>query len=137
MKAWGRISNIVTTPGTLTLDVRFGSTVVFNGAAMELNVVAKTNVTWEFDVTLVCRSIGSSTSATVLGIGKFISESVIGSAAPSAGGAGVLLLPSSAPAVGTGFDSTASQVVDLFAKWSISNAANSIQLHNYVLEVLN
>lgn len=137
LTAQGRVSNIVTTPGTLTLDVRFGSTVVANGGAMALNIVAKTNVTWELSMLLTCRSVGASTSATMMFVGKYISENVIGSPAASAGGSGILLLPSSAPAVGTGFDSTATQTVDLFAKWSVSDAANSIQLHNYCLEAMN
>lgn len=134
LTAMGRVSNIVTTPGTLTLDVRFGSVVVFNGAAMPLNVVAKTNVTWKMEAILTCRSIGTSTSATMFGIGNFTSESVNSSVA---GTANDVMMPASAPAVGTGFDSTSSQVVDLFGTWSISNAANSIQVHQYVLESLD
>lgn len=131
IKAMGRISNIVTTPGTLTLDVRFGSVIVFTSQALALNIVAKTNVTWYAEFDLLCRTIGNGTVATMMGAGKFISESVIGSPASSAGGVGMTLMPASAPAVGTGFDSTASQTVDLFATWSVSNAANSIQVHEY------
>ena len=137
IRAAGRISNIVTTPGTLTLDFRLGSVVAFNGGAIALNIVAKTNVTWIFEAELEARAIGSGTSAALLGIGKFMSESVIGSPAPSAGGSGLLLLPSSAPANGSGFDSTAAQQIDMFGTWSISNAANSIQLHQFSLESLN
>ena len=58
--ARGRISNIVTTPGTLTLDVRFGGVVVFTGGAVSLTHTAKTNVTWSFDAFLTCRTIGSA-----------------------------------------------------------------------------
>lgn len=137
VRAAGRISNIVTTPGTLTLDFRLGSVVAFNGGAMALNIVAKTNVSWIFEAELEARAIGSGTSAALLGIGKWLSESVIGSPLPSAGGSGLLLLPASAPANGTGFDSTAAQQIDLFATWSISNAANSIQVHQFSLESLN
>jgi hypothetical protein len=42
-----------------------------------------------------------------------------------------------APAVGTGFDSTAAQLVDLFATWSVANAANSITCHQFLIEDLN
>ncbi|WP_086847059.1 hypothetical protein [Amycolatopsis kentuckyensis] len=134
LNAWGRISNIVTTPGTLTLDVRLGSTVAFNGGAMALNTTAKTNVSWRAIIMLTCRSIGSGTSATLFGQGDWCSESAVGSAS---GVANDILMPASAPAVGTGFDSTASQAVDLFATFSIANAGNSIQLHEYTLEALN
>ena len=34
IKAAGRLSNIVTTPGTLTLDIKFGSTIIFGGGAV-------------------------------------------------------------------------------------------------------
>lgn len=138
VRAAGRVSNIVTTPGTLTLDVRFtaGSTiVVFNGGAMQLNAVVKTNVTWVFEADLVVRAIGSGTAANLLGIGKWTSESVVGSPLPSAGGSGTLLCPASAAAVGNGFDSTLAQVVDLFATFSLTG--NSITAHQFGLESLN
>jgi len=132
----GRMSNIVTTPGTLTIDVRFGSVIVWTSQALPLNVVAKTNVSWWADIDLVCRAIGQSTSANMMGIGLFTSESVIGSPANSAGGSGALFMPATAPAVGTGFDSTAAQTVDVFATWSLNNA-NSIQTHMYELWAKN
>lgn len=128
----GRISNIVTSPGTLTLDIRFGSTVVFNGGAVSLNTTAKTNVSFEFEAILTCRAIG--TSANLIGVGSLISESVVGSGSGTALSA---LLPASAPAVGSSFDSTAAQTVDHFATFSVSNASNSIQVHEYLLEALN
>lgn len=132
--AKGRISNIVTTPGNLTLSVRFGSTTVFTSSAMTLNTTAKTNVSWEASVLLTCRSIGASTSATLMGQGTFTSESNVGAAANTAL---VAMMPLSAPAVGTGFDSTATQVVDFFGTFSVANAGNSIQVHQYIVESLN
>lgn len=136
--AKGRVSNIVTTPGTLTLDVRMGPTsniIVFNGGAMQLNAVAKTNVSWIFDAMLTCRTIGNGTVATLFGIGQWTSESVVGSALPSAGGSGTLLCPASAPAAGTGFDSTVAMVADMFGVFSLTG--NSLTTHEYLLESLN
>lgn len=137
IRAVGRISTVVTTPGTLTLDVRLGSVIVFNGGAMALNIVAKANVTWALDAMLTCRSIGNGVVAAIMGAAKWESEAVVGSPLPTAGGSGVLLLPASAPAVGTGFDSTVANTVNLFGTWSIANASNSIQVHQYSLESLN
>lgn len=131
VRASGRVSNIVTTPGTLTLDVRLGAVVVANGGAMALNIVAKTNVTWRAEFELLCRAIGSGTTANLMWSGYYTSENVIGSPLATVGGSGSLLLPASAMAVGTGFDSTAAQVLDFFGKWSIADAANSIQLHTF------
>lgn len=133
--AAGRVSNIVTTPGTLALDLRMGpalppTIVVANGGAMALNTVAKTNVPWALFWELTLRSVGSGTSATWHHQGEWSSESVIGSPVPTAGGAGTHMLPNAAPAVGTGFDSTVANYLDLFATWSLSNA-NSIQTHQF------
>jgi hypothetical protein len=137
-RASGRISTVVTTPGTLTLDIRFGSVVVFNGAAMTLNTTAQTNVNWILEADLICRAIGSGTSANVIGQGSWKSHAVIGSSAPTAGGCGEHLLPyNTAPAVGTGFDSTASQTIDLFATWSVANASNSITTHSFSIIAIN
>jgi hypothetical protein len=86
---------------------------------------------------LTCRSIGSGTAATMMHQGRWSSESVIGSALPAAGGVGSHVLPNAAPAVGTGFDSTAVQIVDLFATWQTANAGNTIQCHQFILEALN
>lgn len=132
--ASGRISNIVTTPGNLTVSVRLGATTVFTSGTFNLNTTAKTNVGWWLELLLTCRSVGASTSATILGQGVFTSESVVGAASGTALPAS---LPASAPAVGTGFDSSTSQQVDLFAQFSVANAGNSIQLHQYSLQALN
>lgn len=136
LRAAGRISTLVTTPGTLTLDARLGSVVVFSSGAMTLNTTAKTNVGWQYEAELVCRAIGAGTSANLLGQGYWRSEAVIGAAAPTAGGAPAHVLPyNAAPAVGTGFDSTAAQTLDFYATWSVANAANSILLHQFSLDV--
>lgn len=130
--AIGRIST-TTGPPTITLDVRLGSVVVFNGAAVT-TVASVTNKTWLFEAWLTCRAIGASTSANMIGSGRLTSSAVVGSTGGAANGA---ILPDSAPAVGTGFDSTASQAVDLFATWSAASASNTIQLHQYTLEAMN
>lgn len=126
----GQISNIVTTPGTLTLRLYLGSVAVFNSGAIPLNIVAKTNVGWALEGELVCRAFGSSTSTTLFPkLCRFQSESIIGNAAATAGGSTSYLLPyNAAPAVGTGFDNGPAQLFDVKAQWSVANAGNSIQL---------
>ncbi len=136
VKAAGRISNIVTTPGTLTLDLRLGAVIIANGGAMALNVVAKSNVPWWLDWTLTLRAVGAGVNANFMHQGVWSSESVIGSPLPSAGGAGSHMLPNAAPAVGTSFDANLAAALDLFATWSLSNA-NSIQVHQSMVEVVN
>lgn len=138
LRATGRISTVVTTPGTLQLALRFGSIDVWLSGLMTLNVVAKTNVPWILDVEVFCRAIGSGTNANMLGIGTFTSEAVLASVAPTAGGELVHVLPyNTAPAVGAGFDSTAPQQLDFLAQWSVSNAANSIRLETISVDLWN
>jgi hypothetical protein len=125
------LSNIVTTPGTLTLEVRHGSTVVWSSGAVGLNAAAKTNVSGRLDLLLTCQAVGAGTAAKLLGAGTLTSESVVGAAA----GTGLpAALPASAPAQGNGFDSTVAQTLDLFATFSIANAGNAIQVLEYALE---
>lgn len=133
----GRISCIVTSPGTLTWKVKFGSVIAATSGALNLNIVAKTNVTFWLEWLLTTRTIGGTTVATMMHVGQFTSEAVVGSPANTAGGAGTLLMPVSAPAVGTGFDSTASQQLDLTATFSVSNVGNAMQSHMYKIESLN
>lgn len=135
--ATGRISNIVTTPGTLTLRFKLGPTAniaVSQSSAIQLNAVAKTNVSWVLDMTMTLRAIGAGTQAGFMSNGMWSSESVVGSAVPASGGAGGAMWQASAPAVGTGFDSTIDNQIDLTAQFSLTG--NSIQLHTFGLEDL-
>lgn len=142
-EARGRMSNIVTTPGTLTIAINFGTIatpiIVFAPAAMQMSATANTNATWEFEAVLTCRAIGNGTQANMMGIGRFTSRSLLNApAAATTLGVGVALLPDTAPVVGTGFDSAdVTNVVDLFATFSISNANNGITVHDYALTDLN
>ena len=137
VRASGRISNIVTTPGTLTLRVKLGPTAniaVATSSAIQLNAVAKSNVGWFLGLGLVVRSVGSGTAATIMAQGTWQSESVVGSAVPASGGAGAAMWQAATPVVGTGFDSTVDNLVDLTAQFSLTG--NSIQAHMYALEDL-
>lgn len=134
--AMGRLSNLVTTPGTLTLDVRFGGTVVFNGAAMQLSSTAHTNVPWWLEILLTCRTVGGS--ANLMGQGRMTSQALsLTAVADSTTTPATLLLPNTAPAVGTNFAATSTQQVDLFGTFSIANAANAITLEQYSLISMN
>jgi hypothetical protein len=137
IKAMGRVSNIVTTPGTLKLDVMMGpssppSINVFTGGAMALNIVAKTNVTWYMEAILIVRAVGAAALTTFMGMGQWESESAIGT---PAGASGAVSLPASAPVVGSGINNSVPNVLDLFATWSLTG--NTIQMHNFLVEALN
>lgn len=132
--ATGRISCAVTTPGTARFDLAFGSNVVFDTQAMNLNVVAKTNVNWILAVLLTLKAIGAT--ANLLGQGIWASEAVIASPLPTVGGSGVLTVPyNTAPVVGANFDSGASQLADLFFTQTVGTG--SMTLHQFSLISLN
>lgn len=138
MIATGQLGNIVTTPGTLTLDVFVGGSVVaFNGGAMQLSSTAHTTLPFYLEILLTCRSVGSGTACTLIGQGKIISQCLsLTAVADSTTTPATLLLPNTTPAVGTGFDSTLAQSVNLRGTFSLSNA-NAIQLQQYALIALN
>lgn len=130
--AAGRASNIVTTPGTLTLDLKLGNVAIATSGAISLNTTAKTNVSWMLWWDLTLRAIGQT--ANFMHQGEWCSESVVGSAA---GVANTAMLPASAPAVGSNFDATTALVLDLLATFSIANSGNSIQTHQYEATSIN
>jgi len=80
------------------------------------------------------RCVGTGANAIVTG--RFCGRSLIGSAAVATGGVGVITLPDTAPAVGTGFDSTVNNLFDVFATWGTNNA-NSILVHQSWIWLLN
>ena len=133
----GRMSTLATTPGTFTFDVRFGATIVYTGGALVLNTTAQTNATFFIDLHLVSRSIGSGTAATIMGTGIFQSRVVIGSPAAGVGASGQTLMPDTAPVVGTGFDSTTAQTIDVFGTWSTASVSNTVTVHQFIIEAMN
>lgn len=136
-KAWlcflsGRISNVVTTPGTGRWDFRTGPSgtiIAFDTGAIGLNVVAKTTVPWSLMVRLTCRAVGTGTLTTLFGLGEFKSEALVGAPLPTVGGNGLLNVPVGAPTIGTGFDNTAANAVDWFFTQTV--ATGSMTLHQY------
>lgn len=133
--ASGRISCVVTTPGTARFDIRLGGTTVFDTGALNLNIVAKTTLPFEFDARITCRAVGSS--GNFFGSGRFQSEAVIGAAVATAGGNGSLLSsvsggPVTAPAVGGSIDLTVANAFDFFFTQTV--ATGSFTIHQFLLE---
>lgn len=133
--ASGRVSTVITTPGTMRFDVRFGGTVVFDGLADVLDTtLGYTNIGWYLEILLTCRAIGSS--ANLMGQGKLTTNQVAGGTGSATKGAICAILPwNSAPAVGTNFDSTTTQQVDM--NFTQTVATGSLTCHQYSLISLN
>lgn len=136
--ATGSISNIVTTPGNIVFQAMLGAVIAFTTGNLPLSTTAHTTLPFFLSVLLTCRSVGSGTSATLLGQGTLISQCVARTAvADEAYTSAALTVPQTAPAVGTGFDSTAAQQLDLFGGFTISDVGNQLQVHQYLVESLN
>ncbi len=131
VKAYGRISNAVTTPGTARFDLRLGGTVIFDSLAIPLNIVIQTTVPWELEIMLTLRAIGSA--ANFMGAGRFTSHAIVGAAAPGTEGATSEIIPyNTAPVVGGNFDSEVSQQIDMFFTQTV--ATGSMTLHQCFIE---
>jgi hypothetical protein len=127
------LSNIVTTPGTFTIQVMLGSIIVFTTGAVALTTTANTLAPVKCKISLTVRQEGVTTNALMMGQAwlQGINIAQTSGLANNAAGTGNTMAPQTAPAVGTGFDSTVANTLDIWAGFSISNAGNGIQLQQY------
>lgn len=137
IKFAGRISSPNPTPGTARFDVRVGAVVAFDSLAILLDPVAARVTTGFFgELMLTCRSIGAGAAATLFGMGWWASQDLTGVTAVNPKGGPVAVLPwNSAPAVGTGFDSTIANTLDFFFTQTVGTGEEI--LHEYSVEVVN
>lgn len=127
IRAAGTISTAASAPGTLTFSIQLGSVVVYTGAASPTLATSASNSPFTLELDLTCRSVGGGTNGQLEGSGTLFSAA-LSATTP------VQLLGSSA---GSGFDTTASGFVDIFAAWSVASASNSITLTDYELVSCN
>lgn len=135
----GGIGSLVTTPGTVTFQVMNGAVIAWTSGAIQLNATAHTNLPFRLEINLTCRAEGNSANANLIGQGVLngVMFTLTAGQTDAANTPGAFLVPATAPAVGTGFDSTTDQILDFFAGFSINNAANTIKVEQYTVEALN
>ena len=134
------ISNIVTTPGTITFQIMFGSIVVWSSGAIQLNATAHTLLPALLEVELVCQRANTGAAGVVakfMGVGRLTGVMFTKTAAQTDGAntETSIVVPVTAPALGTAFDGTISQNLDFWAGFSISNGANEIQMADYSVDL--
>lgn len=139
--------------GMVSLDVGFamswasGNTMIFS---IMMNAVSAA-VSQTFDVTttggtteplfmhvdLSCRAVGNGTLANLMSMGYLIGRGIAGQGStPGANytaGMGYAGWREATPAVGTGFDSTIANTIDLQCTMGTSSASNGIQIQTYRL----
>lgn len=135
----GGISNIVTTPGLMNFQVIIGGVAAFDTGNIQLNNIAHTTLPFWLDIVLTCRAIGNSTNANLMGLASATGLMFTRTAGQSddVQGMQTIIAPQTAPAVGTGFNSTIANIVDFFVGFTISNAGNGVQIQQYKLVALN
>lgn len=138
IRAMFGLSNIVTTPGTVVWQVMMGSVVAWTSGNVQMSTTANTLAPVELEINLRLDSAGSGTAAKFMGVGKVIgiNPQLGAGAANGAVTDSAITLPTTAPAVGTGWDSTVAETLDFWTGFSISNAGNGIQLYDYAVEML-
>lgn len=105
---------------TLRFDVRLGATVVFDTGALTNIASVGQSFPWRLSIELTCRIIGNA--AQLLGLAKLQSEALVGSPANTAGGNTKLNAPVGAPALGTAFDATVANKLDVFHTFGATGA---------------
>ena len=129
---WGGLSNIVTTPGTVTFQIMMGSIAIWTSGAIQMSTTAHTLIPFTLDVVIRMDSEGSGTSAKFIGGGKLNGIMfTVGSGADSTTVVGEFPVPAAAPAVGTGYDSSISNILDFWTGFSISQPTNGVQIMDY------
>jgi hypothetical protein len=126
IRAAGALSNIATTPGNITFAVKLGTVSVWTSGALSFNASARTSLPFQLNIEMRLDSEGDSTTATWLGMGTFGGIHLSGTDT-------TIQVPTTAPAVGTGYDSTTANVLDLHATFSVANAGNGIRLWDYLV----
>lgn len=132
----GKLTSVVTTPGVFTLIVKLGTVSAFTTGAVLLDTVAThTDMPFRCIIETTCRIIGASTTAKLIGAGVLYSENILGSpASPPKAGAVALLPWNTAPVVGTGFDSTVTNILTIHSTQTV--ATGSLTIEQYIVEEL-
>ena len=129
----GAESHRATGPDTMTFQVMFGSIVVFTTGAINLTTTVHTTIPFWLEIILTLNSPGSGTSAKFLGQGIIWGQgfAMAASLADGVANTGWAMGPNTAPAVGTGWDSTIANVIDFWVAQSFSGSGNGVQIASY------
>jgi hypothetical protein len=119
-----------------------GTIVVWTSGAVQLNATAHTTLPMTLVVDLTCQLANTGVGGV---IAKFMGHGVLtgvmftktAGQTDGANTESVINVPVTAPALGTAFDGTISQILDFWVGFSISNAGNGIQIAQYDVEVMN
>ena len=116
-----RAFGVLSSTGTpnLTVKVKFGSTVIATTGAVAQSGTP-TDVGWELDCLITCRTTGASGTVFAQGVFRY----------------GTVVMPLAATAAVT-VDTTGAHIIDLTAQWGAMDPGNTITCTNGAIELLN
>jgi hypothetical protein len=137
--AYGVMSNVVTTPGTLTMRVRWGGvagTVLLASAAQNLDTTARTNSAWMMEAWVACRTAGASGTFMSGGIfmGNVLSSTASNLLPALLGSAGNPLASANAAVT---VDTTTAKLLSVTAQFSVSTNPTNLTCQMRVIKVIN
>lgn len=138
--AFGVNSNVVTTPGTLTLRVRWGGvagTILLASAAQGLDTTARTNALWALECYIVCRTAGAT--GTFMSGGLMQNINLLSSTAANLlpallGSAGAPLASGNAAVT---VDTTAAKLLSVTGQFSVATSPTNLTCQQRIIIVNN
>lgn len=138
VKVFGSLSTA--SGNTVTFQVMMGTVVAWSSGALVATTTTNTNLPFSLEVLLRVDTVGTGTGGSYMAVGTVISVGL--QPAGSTAGANPTVanianvLPATAPADGTGWDSTLSQILDFWVGMGTSAAGNNITIQQYIVEQL-
>lgn len=134
--AFGVNSNVVTTPGTLILRVRWGGvagTVLLASAAQGLDTTARTNALWALEAYLICRTAGAT--GTFMNGGMMQNINLLSSTAANLlpamlGSAGAPLASGNAAVT---VDTTAAKLLSVTGQFSVATSPTNLTCQQRII----
>lgn len=139
VECWFDISNVVTTPGTVTFRVRWGGvagTVLANSGAISMDTTARANFSGHLRAVVLWRSIGSAGSAFCQGL-VLLNNVPVGAAADPQGIYFMGSAGENVPAVVASLDTTTAKDLSVTAQFSVATATTQLTNHIRILRAIS
>lgn len=136
IRSWFDVSNVVTTPGTVTFRVRWGGvagTVLASTGAISMDTTARSNFSGGLDADLIWRTIGSAGSAFCQGL-VTLNNVPVGAAADPQGLYHMGSAGENVPAVVSSLDTTTSKALSVTVQFSVATATTQLTNHIRILK---
>ena len=132
-------STVITTPGTLTLALRYGgvsgTVLATSGAFAPDPTAASTTVSGMVEWWFACRAVGTAAASFTMGR-MTLSDFDDASATTIVGNLNMMMIPTSAPAA-VNINTTTANALSPTAKFSVSTSGTQLTAHTAVLESLS